>query len=67
MQDLGFNDVWRYSVATGSVPNNEYTFTPNISRIISGGIALTAYHTYKVCSPSRAAIMTGRYPWGEFR
>lgn len=59
--------MWQYAVATGDVANNEYTFTPHMRRIISGGIALTAYHTYKVCSPSRTSIMTGRYPWGKFR
>ena len=61
--DLGYNDIWHYDATTGDVSDNSYTFTPNIERIISGAIALTAYHTYKVCSPSRTAIMTGRYPW----
>ena len=50
--------------ADGSVQDNVYTLTPSINRLMSEGIKLTAYHTYKVCAPSRAAIMTGRYPWG---
>ena len=37
--------------------------SPNINKLIDEGIFLAQYHTYKVCSPSRAAIMTGRYPW----
>ena len=48
----------------GSVQDNPHTLTPSINRLMSEGIKLTAYHTYKVCAPSRAAIMTGRYPWG---
>ena len=48
----------------GSVQDNTYTLTPSINRLMSEGIKLTAYHTYKVCAPSRAAILTGRYPWG---
>ena len=43
--DLGYNDIWRFAAATGEVSNNPYTFTPNIERIIGGGIAITAYHT----------------------
>ena len=48
----------------GAVASNPHTVTPNIMSLNGGGIALTSYHTYKVCSPSRASIMTGRYPWG---
>lgn len=60
---LGFNDVWHMQ-PDGSVQDNPHTLTPSINRLMSEGIKLTAYHTYKVCAPSRAAIMTGRYPWG---
>lgn len=37
--------------------------TPNIDRIATAGIRLTqCYANSSVCSPSRAALMTGRYP-----
>jgi arylsulfatase A-like enzyme len=61
--DLGFNDIWQLQ-SSGRVANQPNTVTPNIMALIQDGIALTAYHTYKVCAPSRASIMTGRYPWG---
>ena len=60
--DLGFNDVWQMKGA--GVQSNPNTVTPNIMSLVGEGIALTSYHTYKVCAPSRASIMTGRYPWG---
>lgn len=62
--DLGFNDVWRLDAGSGEIANNPHTYTPHITQLLQHSIALTAYHTYKVCSPSRASIMTGRYPWG---
>lgn len=28
------------------------------------GVDLTSYYGFKICSPTRASLMTGRYPWG---
>jgi arylsulfatase len=34
--------------------------TPTFSRIANGGIAYNAFHTTAICSPTRAALLTGR-------
>ena len=37
--------------------------TPNIDRIATNGVKFTSgYVTYSVCGPSRAGLLTGRYP-----
>ncbi|MFC4726295.1 sulfatase [Glycocaulis abyssi] len=56
--DLGWNDITLHGgVAGGTVP------TPNIDRIARAGVQLTnAYAASGTCAPSRAALMTGRYP-----
>lgn len=56
--DLGWNDITLHGgVANGTVP------TPNIDRIAKEGVRLTnAYAASGTCAPSRAALMTGRYP-----
>ena len=37
--------------------------TPNIDRLAAGGIRFTDFHTAaSICSPSRAAFLTGAYP-----
>ncbi len=56
--DLGYNDVsLNGGLAGGRVK------TPNIDRIANEGVNLsTAYSGSPTCAPSRAAIMTGRYP-----
>ena len=52
--DLGVADVSAYFA--DRIP------TPNIDRIASGGVRFTAgYATAAMCSPSRAALLTGRY------
>ena len=58
--DVGYNDL-------GSTNGNK-TFTPNLNELKADGITLSSYYTFKICSPSRAAMITGRYPWvcGEF-
>jgi arylsulfatase A-like enzyme len=57
--DLGYNDLTfgGGGVADGAVP------TPNIDGIARAGVEYTrGYSGNATCAPSRAAIMTGRYP-----
>jgi arylsulfatase A-like enzyme len=59
VDDLGYNDLTFAGggVAGGAVP------TPNIDSIARDGIQFSRGYTGNAtCSPSRAAILTGRYP-----
>jgi arylsulfatase B len=58
--DLGYDDLGHGSV----MGNSGKSLTPNLNSLIDGGIALHDYYTFKVCSPTRASLLTGRYPWG---
>ncbi len=53
--DLGYFDLGCYG--------NPYNETPNIDSLAKSGLRFTeAYAASTVCSPSRAAIMTGKHP-----
>lgn len=53
--DLGYGDIGAFGNTT--LP------TPNIDKLISQGVKLTHHlAASSVCSPSRSALMTGRYP-----
>jgi hypothetical protein len=54
--DLGRMDL--------GVRNGGLTITPAIDSLVNSGVSLGHYHTFKICSPSRASSLTGRYPWG---
>lgn len=57
--DLGINDIRTFGggVADGAVP------TPHIDRLAADGAIFTqAYAGTGTCAPSRAMLMTGRYP-----
>ena len=53
VDDLGYSDISPY----GSEVD-----TPNLERLAASGIQLTNYHTTPLCSPSRAALLTGLNP-----
>lgn len=51
---------------------NPWIMTPNIDEFYEEAVRLTDFHVSPLCTPSRAAIMTGRYPlnngaWATFK
>ncbi|GGO36726.1 hypothetical protein GCM10010991_31170 [Gemmobacter aquaticus] len=51
--DLGFADVGFHGSDIA---------TPNIDRLAAEGARLTQFYTQPLCTPTRAALMTGRWP-----
>ena len=57
--DLGYADIGRFSSRTGAAPPQ----TPHLDRMAAEGLTLTDFYVAQaVCSASRAALLTGRYP-----
>lgn len=55
VDDMGWTDLGCYG--------SEFYETPNIDGLASDGIVFSnAYASASICSPSRAAILTGKYP-----
>lgn len=55
IDDMGYSDISSYG--------QDKWQTPNIDRLANEGIRFTdAYSASPVSSPSRAALLTGRYP-----
>ncbi|MBU2904561.1 MULTISPECIES: arylsulfatase [Arenibacter] len=56
MDDLGYGDMSAYGATEIS--------TPNMDALATGGVQFTnGYASSATCTPSRYAILTGRYPW----
>src|SRR2546425_4764972 len=53
--DLGWKDVG-FNGATDLK-------TPNLDALASGGAKFTQFYTQFMCTPTRACLMTGRYPF----
>ncbi|WP_204078908.1 arylsulfatase, partial [Planotetraspora phitsanulokensis] len=51
--DMGYSDIG---------PFGSEIATPTLDRLAATGFTLTNYHTTPVCSPARAAVMTGLNP-----
>ena len=43
-------------------PGNNETQTPNIDSLAASGLILDRHYVYKLCSPTRSALQTGRNP-----
>ncbi len=55
--DMGYGDVSKYN------PEGKIA-TPNIDKLASQGMRFTDAHSpSSVCTPTRYALLTGRYPW----
>ena len=54
IDDLGWNDT--------GYQGADYT-TPTIDSLAAEGIRLGQYYVQPLCSPSRAALLAGRYPY----
>ncbi|MFP6604323.1 MAG: sulfatase-like hydrolase/transferase, partial [Pirellulaceae bacterium] len=55
--DMGYGDVTSYD------PKSRI-HTPNLDRLAKGGMRFTDAHSASaVCTPSRYALLTGRYSW----
>lgn len=53
VDDMGYSDIGPFG---SEIP------TPNLDRLADEGRVLTNYHTTPVCSPARAAVLTGLNP-----
>jgi len=65
--DLGWGDVHCYGhrsvTAHGGWVQRGELHTPHIDRLVEEGLLFTRFYVASgVCSPSRAAIITGQYP-----
>ncbi|MEM1121856.1 MAG: arylsulfatase [Bacteroidota bacterium] len=60
LDDLGYGDVGVYGATELK--------TPNIDKLAKEGVQFTnGYASSATCSPSRYALLTGRYPWRNER
>ena len=62
--DLGFGDMSAYGDLFGTTSPSR---TPNLDALASAGVLFTQAHSSNaVCTPSRYALLTGKYNWREF-
>ena len=51
--DLGYNDVsW----------HNTAVLTPHLAQLAAEGVTLEQHYSQPICTPTRGALLTGRYP-----
>jgi len=61
--DLGWMDVVSYASRVHNVKPEECFYeTPHIDRLAKEGMTFTQAYSAALCSPARAALLTGQYP-----
>lgn len=56
--DMGYGEIRALNPERAKIP------TPNLDKLVASGMAFTDAHTASsVCTPSRYALLTGRYAW----
>jgi arylsulfatase A-like enzyme len=55
VDDFGWNDI--------GLRNGTDVLTPQMDALAEDGVILDRFYTQQVCSPSRAAIMTGKFAY----
>ena len=53
---MGFND---FSYRSSDLKDLAW---PNVNALVNTSLKIEKYYTQQLCSPTRAAFMTGRYP-----
>jgi arylsulfatase A len=60
--DLGYGDTSVYPFTTSLLGN--MSITPELQKMANSGLKMTNFHVAApICSPARASIMTGLFPW----
>ena len=57
LDDIGVDKIAAYGLGSATL----MPYTPNISELAAGGVLFQYAYTNPVCSPTRAAVQTGRY------
>ncbi len=52
--DMGFADI--------GYNNPDSVYTPHLDRLANGGVKFTQHYSMSQCTPTRVALMTGRFP-----
>jgi arylsulfatase A-like enzyme len=63
VDDLGWADVGYHQTEELRAQREDLALTPEIDRISAQGMRLNRFYTQPICTPTRTALMTGRYPW----
>lgn len=60
--DTGWHGVGWHQDSNCRADPNCYMQTPHMEGLVANGIELDQHYTYRFCSPTRSALMTGRLP-----